>query len=101
MWQTCVWMHSHEAFPQLGSAVDYGWYKEGSLLGPVLFEGPTAADVIGNMICSCKGRGKCANDCTCAANGLGCTELCPCCVDDCHNPLSHKQDLTVDDNDDE
>ncbi len=77
-WQTKVWMAAHIAMQQLGNAVGSGWKKEGHGLSPVYFEGEMVSERIDGLICDCKGRKKCATDCSCSDQGLPCTELCFC-----------------------
>ncbi len=87
-WQTKLWTHSHVRNPDLGSPLNHGWELKGNILTPVYFEGPTASEVLDDLICRCSVRNKCSRDCTCYSKGLACTELCGCGNAECQNPLS-------------
>lgn len=77
-YQTRIWISAHEAQPDIPSPEGNGWHKEGTEWRPNYFEGQTAAEMLEELLCSCRGRSACANDCTCAKNDMGCTEECLC-----------------------
>lgn len=107
MWQTRVWMSSHIAMPSLGSPVDFGWTRAGDCLNPLYFEGPTAAELLKDMVCSCRGKTRCASGCACHQSGLSCTDICTCHADNeqCGNALTQRDfsddEDSEDDNDDD
>lgn len=73
--------------PNIPSPVGHGWKVEQDTIIPVLFDDPVSAEVLRDLVCSCRGRNICvANNCVCAINSLPCTEICPCQGDDkCQN----------------
>ena len=53
---------------------------------PKLFDGPTAAEMLDDLMCSCRGRSPGESNCTCTKNGLVGTEESLCKgTDQCHN----------------
>ena len=57
----------------------------GTLL-PVFFEGPTAAEILEDLLCGCRGRRQCEENCSCSKNKMGCTDQCACGgADNCNN----------------
>jgi hypothetical protein len=96
-WQTKVWLASHVANPELGTPDGNGWKRHADCLVPVLFEGPTAAEVLQGLLCSCSERQNCSRDCGCQKSGLACCEACPCgATESCGNVLTHEIDTTED-----
>ena len=65
----------------LGSPLDYGWQRDDSGLSPVYFEGPIAAEIIADLVCSCITTNICGAGCVCQQSGLPCTDLCTCEAD--------------------
>ena len=99
MWQTRIWVHSHIAKPQLGDPEDFGWQMEGGGLAPHFYDGPSAAEMIDQLICTktCKGKRKCGEECSCFQAKMPCTEICPCSGDEgCHNVLTHMDEDSSD-----
>jgi hypothetical protein len=91
-WQTGIWLSSHIAKPDFGSAEGHGWHKdENHILTPVYFEGPTSSELLKGLVCSCAGKKMCKKTCGCTKGNLSCCELCPCRADgeNCHNALTH------------
>ncbi|MEW8119932.1 MAG: hypothetical protein AB2792_22450, partial [Candidatus Thiodiazotropha sp.] len=85
-WQAKMWTHAHQSVPNIPSPVGHGWKVEHDTIIPVLFDGPVSAEVLRELVCSCRGRNICANNCVCGTNSLPCTEICPCQGDDkCQN----------------
>ena len=61
-----------------------GWEHTPLGLVPVMFEGPTLAELVEGLYCEdCK---EC-DTCSCFSNGLPCIDLCSCSgdMDKCHN----------------
>lgn len=85
-WQTKAWLSSHTAKPNLPSPNGHGWHAEDGKLVPVYSEGPAAAELLQGLLCTCRSRAMCSNDCECNQNGLPCTDICPCLTEECNNP---------------
>ena len=107
-WQVKLWTHAHEPKPELGSPlVDHGWkLAENSTnkLVPIYFEGPTASEVLQDLICNCSARGKCSTNCSCHLQTLPCSDLCSCGATACKNPLNAQNihlEIDTDDDDDQ
>lgn len=60
--------------------------KEG-VFQPKYFDGLTAAEMLQDLVCSCRGVEPYLNNCTCKLNNLHCTDECLCAsIDrDCFN----------------
>ena len=55
----------------------------------VFFDGSVSAEVLRELVCSCRGCNICASKCVSGTNSLTCTEICPCQSDDkCQNELN-------------
>jgi hypothetical protein len=54
-----------------------GWEDQNGL-SPVYFVGQTSSDFLKDLLCTCKGKSSCSQDCVCAEQNLTCTELCQC-----------------------
>lgn len=78
-------MLSDQAMLEIQSPVGHGWEED---LTPTFFEGPSASEVIDNMLCNCKGKDTChvGGNCTCREQNLACTTLCKCNDNICLNP---------------
>ena len=87
--QTRVWLSSYVADPDIPSPIGHGWNKDPSGVGitPHYFDGPTTAELMEDLLCSCRvGVTTCNDYCACMINHLPCTELCPCHTEDsCDN----------------
>ena len=59
------------------SRLEYGWEMGVDGIEPIMYTGPTAAEKLDDLVCSCKGKRKCT-DCTCYRAGFLCIELCSC-----------------------
>ena len=68
VYQVKIWLSSHEAKPDIPSPEGNGWYKM-DVWKPKRFDGPTAAEMLVELLCSCRGRSPCASNCTCTKNG--------------------------------
>ena len=69
--------------------VGHGWKVENDTIIPVLMDGPVSAEVLRELVCSCRGRNICASSCLCGTNSLLYTEICPRQSDDkCQNELN-------------
>ena len=91
-WQTQVWLSAHIAVPSIPSPVGHGWHwKSPGVLEPTYFEGPCAAEIIQDLLCSCSStRTTCMKNCSCYDSDLGCTEICPCNAGErCGNERTH------------
>jgi hypothetical protein len=83
--------------PPEKSALDFGWEDQNGL-SPVYFVGQTSSDFLKDLLCTCKGKSSCSQDCACAEQNLTCTELCQCQgTDACCNPLTQTADEDSDD----
>ena len=79
MWQAKLWTSAHINDPDVGNVEDYGWKKDAmGTLSPIFFEGPTAAELLSDLVCACKGRKKCYSGCACNQLAMACTSLCTC-----------------------
>ena len=95
-WQARVWMTATNADEEVVSPVGCGWQKEEEVIRPIYFEGPTACEMLSDLICDCKGRNKCGGECPCS--NLGCTDLCRCEGGSmCGNPFTKEDEKTVED----
>ena len=95
-WQARVWMTATNADEEVVSPVGCGWQKEEEVIRPIYFEGPTACEMLSDLICDCKGRNKCGRECPCS--NLGCTDLCRCEGGSmCGNPFTKQDEETVED----
>ena len=56
--------------------------------GPIMYDCTTASEMIDGLVCDCKGKKRCKNECPCFVTGMSCIELCFCESDEqkCHNP---------------
>ena len=59
-----------------GSAVGHDWHMDNGDLIPTFFEGPTAAETLHGLMCSCHGRTPCRRGCQCVDNNIPSTSLC-------------------------
>ena len=99
--QIRIWMSAHLALPLIQSPELHGWSKIDDAWTPKFFDGPTAAEVPEDLLCSCHGRAACANNCICYRNGIECAEECLCKWDeDCMNELTHQPMGMLSDQDD-
>ena len=55
-----------------------GWNRQAGIIHPTYFKGPTNAERLNELVCSCRGNNICMNNCTCMENRLTCTEECMC-----------------------
>jgi hypothetical protein len=103
MWQTRVWTSAHVAFPNLGSPLDFGWKKVGSNIIPEFFKGLTAAELLKDMVCICRGKRRCSSGCLCSQSGLPCTDVCACQgnTELCGNVITGRKAASQTDTDDE
>lgn len=97
-WQTRVWKAAHIPWQEVGSPTDNGWIKAETKLVPKYFDGPMVSEVLEDLICFCKGRNLCGNNCSCHQLKLQCTVLCPCfgseeCCNE-HTQQTNNSDLT-------
>lgn len=95
-WQTQVWLASDVGLPEPTPAEGNGWQRDtDGWLVPTFFEGPTATQMLEELLCTCSGRKRCNRSCGCQTSGLACCQACPCGGNDmCENPLSHDIDLS-------
>lgn len=78
--------------------VGSGWKLQDGSLVPILFEGPTTAEMLDDLLCGCRGRQQCSNDCSCFKNNMACTEQCMCSGGDrCQNSKTKNVDSNNDD----
>ena len=63
--QTKIWLNSHIPEPDLGSPKDFGREVDNNILTPVLFEGPTASELLEGLVCNCKDKKLCSRSCSC------------------------------------
>ena len=85
-WPAKMWTHAHQSVSNIPSPVGHEWKVEHDIIIPALFDGLVSAEVVRELVCSCRGRNICANNCVCGTNSLPCTEICPCQGDEkCQN----------------
>lgn len=92
-WQTRIWESAHISLPDLGNPEDYGWERKNGMLSPIVFNGPTASELLDGLVCNCTKKQKCLTfgKCTCKQSGLPCIELCACFNEEsCGNVLSQE-----------
>ena len=80
--QCRIWMRAGETKPDIPSPEGNGWYRKDGILQPKFFEGPTSAEMMNDLVCSCRGSEPCTDNCTCANNNLPCTDECMCANND-------------------
>ena len=92
--QCRIWMLAGEPKPDIHYPDANGWNRQAGILHPTYFEGPTAAEMLNELVCSCRGSKPCINNCTCMKNGLTCTEECMCAQGEreCGNELTENDD---------
>ena len=54
--QSQIWTAWHVAKPHIPPPLEYRRQKGQDSLQPVYFEGPTSADLLQDLVCSCKGK---------------------------------------------
>ena len=81
-WQAQMWIRAYQSVPNISTPVGHGWKVENDIFIPVLMDGPVSAEVLRELVCSCRGRNICASNCVCGTNGLLYTEICPLQGDD-------------------
>ena len=87
--QAKMWIHASQSVPNIPTPVGHGWKVENDTIVPVLMDGPVSAEVLRELVCSCRGRNICASNCLCGTNSLLYTEICPRQGDDkCQNELN-------------
>ncbi len=96
-WQTKLWTSSH--LPQLlttETPEGNGWHKaDGGKYVPTFFTGPTSADTLKLLFCTCRGKNLCTKACPCKSSGLSCCSTCSCSGDEtCHNIMTHEIDIS-------
>ena len=79
--------------PNIPSPVGHGWKVENNTILTVFFvfffDGSVSAEVLRELVCSCRGCNICASKYVSGTNSLTCTEICPCQSDDkCQNELN-------------
>ena len=76
--------------PNRPSPEGCGWNKKNGVVQLKHFEWPTAAEMLEDLVRSCRGIEPCRNKCTCMQNTLYCTEECLCASTDrdCCNDLN-------------
>ena len=57
--QTQIWTASHVAKLHIPSPLECRWQRRNESPQPVYFGGPMSADVLKNLVCSCKGKSPC------------------------------------------
>ena len=74
MWQTLIWVNSHDPTPDLGHPEQHGWKREKGQLTPIYYEGPMASELLNELVCQCSARENCKRvaKCTCKQNRLPC-----------------------------
>ena len=88
--QTQICTTLHVAKPHIPSPLEYRWQKGKDSLQPVYFEGPMSADILQDLVCSCKGKSPCKKSCVCFEEKLACTDLCFCQGSDwCKHAQTH------------
>ena len=59
--QTQFWTASHVAKPHIQSPLEYGWQRGKDSLQTVYLEEPMSADILQDIVCSCKCKSPCKN----------------------------------------
>ena len=81
--------------PQIPDAKGHGWeLKEGKLFSIMTDQLPAPKFSIEMNSCNCK-KTKCLSRCSCAKNGLRCTDLCKCIG--CENEDMRFTTISIDD----
>lgn len=89
--QTRIWMLSHIAMPDMPSPDGHGWQRKGNDMKLRLFDGPSAAEMLVELLCSCHGWQPCSGNCSCARNAMTWTEECLCkATEGCRNENTHR-----------
>ena len=80
-YQTKIWITSHlpSAPP---TPIGHGWMKFDQIIKPLMFDGPTASELLAGFLCRCPGT--CRDTCACVTAMMPCCELCSC-TGDCGN----------------
>ena len=92
IYQTKIQKKAHRAYTSIGRPEQFGWKRVTGHLQPVYFLGPTASELLNDLVCNCKPKEKCSQSCTCKEAGMPYIQLCKCeSMANCRNPLSHKQ----------
>jgi hypothetical protein len=73
---TQIWTAWHVAKPHIPPPLEYRRQKGQDSLQPVYFEGPVSADLLQDLVCSCKGKSPCKKPCACFEEILVSTDLC-------------------------
>ena len=77
--QTQIWTASHVAKLHIPSPLECRWQRGNESPQPVYFGGPMSADVLKNLVCSCKGKSPCKKKpYLCFKENLACTDVCFC-----------------------
>ncbi|KAK3096470.1 hypothetical protein FSP39_000527 [Pinctada imbricata] len=88
--QSIIWLNADVAVAPSISPTDHGWSIEEGTLCPVPFKGNMTEDILNELICQCKGKKKCHDNCVCRSRQFPCTELCVCGgLDMCLNEHTH------------
>ena len=86
-YQVAIWIHSHEAKPDLWHPGGIGLQLRNNRLEPVMFERDGAPKEVGDLThlyCIDEDCSQ-ARTCQCLNAKLTCTELCSCNCDECSN----------------
>ena len=106
-YQSAIWKRCLEQDPEIPPPHGYGWSKnsDGELAIDWGDLPPAPKEVMSLISCSCSGKKKCVKSksgkggCSCAKEGLQCTELCKCTG--CSNKPTEEDDDSDDDGSDE
>ncbi|CAH3173624.1 unnamed protein product [Porites lobata] len=102
-YQVLVWRKSLVGNQDLPEPQCSGWIEEDGVLCPILMtSNPAPESIIELTTCNCK-KSLCRSTCSCANNGLCCTEACFCMAEpgSCLNPHSNTyQDSDSEEEDD-
>ena len=70
----------------VGTPPTHGWENSEQGFMPLMYQGPTSAELTDGLFCECEGGTAC-DQCLCFLNGLPCINLCNCDgdIETCYN----------------
>ena len=77
VWQIKLWVNARDPSVDIGTPLTHGWEQTNQGWIPLMYEGPTAAEMIEDLFCECE-RGEICDKCPCFLNALPCIDVCNC-----------------------